>query len=238
VRAHELEAFVDREKSLVRVVVETPKGSRNKYALDEETGLYALRKVLPAGASFPYDFGFVPSTIGGDGDPLDVLLLLDEPCFPGCLVEARLVGVIEAEQEERGKTKSNDRLIAVAAASQAHGEVRGLDDLPARLLDEVEHFFTSYHAARGVRFTPKRRAGPTRAREVVDRGVESARGRSATKRSSAKQPSAKQSSAKRSSAKHPSAKHLSARSASATSARVKRASARRSSVKRSSGGRS
>ena len=181
-RADELEAWIDREGFLARAVVETPKGCRNKYAYDEETGLYALRKVLPAGASFPYDFGFVPSTLGGDGDPLDLLLLLDEPCFPGCLVEARLVGVIEAEQEERGKTKSNDRLIAVAKASHVHREVRGIDDLPARLLDEVEHFFASYHEMRGVRFTPKRRAGPERAREVVDRAVEAARGRAGSRR--------------------------------------------------------
>ena len=85
----------------LNVVIETPKGSRNKYNYDEKLGLFKLGGVLPSGASFPFDFGFVPSTVGGDGDPLDVLVLMDEPAFAGCLVSARLVGVIEAEQTER-----------------------------------------------------------------------------------------------------------------------------------------
>jgi inorganic pyrophosphatase len=66
------------------VIIETPKGSRNKYAYDPKERIYGLRKVLPAGMAFPYDFGFVPSTIADDGDPLDVLVLMDEPAFPGC----------------------------------------------------------------------------------------------------------------------------------------------------------
>src|ERR687894_2250957 len=100
----------------LNVVIETPKGSRNKYNYDGKTGLFKLGGVLPAGASFPFDFGFVPSTVGGDGDPLDVLVLMDEPPFAGCLVRTRLVGVIEAEQTERdGETTRNDRLIGVAA---------------------------------------------------------------------------------------------------------------------------
>src|ERR1700730_1275382 len=87
---------------LVRVIVETPKGSRNKYAFSEDRRIFELSKVLPTGMDFPYDFGFVPSTRAEDGDPIDVLLLMDESAYPGCLVEARLVGVIEAEQDEDG----------------------------------------------------------------------------------------------------------------------------------------
>src|SRR5918912_4248095 len=90
----------------LNVIIETPKGSRNKFDYDEETGLFKIGGVLPAGASFPFDFGFVPSTVGGDGDPLDVLVLMDDPAFPGCLVAARLIGVIQAEQTEKdGKTE-------------------------------------------------------------------------------------------------------------------------------------
>ncbi len=85
---------IDPEDGTLNVIVETPKGSRNKFKFDEAHGLYKLGGVLPAGMSFPYDFGFIPSTKGEDGDPVDVLLLMDEPAFPGCLVSARLIGVI------------------------------------------------------------------------------------------------------------------------------------------------
>src|SRR4028119_2143117 len=115
-------AFAPRPGALTGRV-ETPEGSRNKFDFDEELGLFKLGGVLPAGAVFPFDFGFVPATRGGDGDPLDVLVLMDEPAFVGCLVPARLIGVIEAEQTERdGETARNDRLIAVAANSHAHKE--------------------------------------------------------------------------------------------------------------------
>ena len=86
----------DEESGDLNVVIETPKGCRNKYKFDEKTEIFKLGGVLPIGASFPFDFGFIPNTLGGDGDPLDVLLLMDEPAVPGCLVPARLVGVIEA----------------------------------------------------------------------------------------------------------------------------------------------
>ena len=98
------------EPGVTNIVIEVPKGSRNKYVYDDALGLFRLKKILPAGAVFPFDFGFIPSTIGGDGDPLDVLVLMDEPAFPGCLVPARIVGVIEADQTERdGTIHRNDR---------------------------------------------------------------------------------------------------------------------------------
>ena len=104
---------VDPDSGRLNVVVDTPKGSRNKYKFDEQHGQWRLSKVLPQGMSFPSDFGFLPSTRGEDGDPLDVLLFMDEPTFPGCIVPAQLIGVLEAEQTEDGKTIRNDRLIAV-----------------------------------------------------------------------------------------------------------------------------
>jgi inorganic pyrophosphatase len=87
----------------VKVIIETPKGSRNKFKYDPALRMFKLSKVLPEGMVFPYDFGFVPSTKGDDGDPVDVLVLMDEPTFPGCLLECRLVGVLEAGQEEKKK---------------------------------------------------------------------------------------------------------------------------------------
>ena len=95
----------DPQSGDLNVVIETPKGSRNKFAYDLELELYKLKGTLPLGANFPYDFGFVPSTLGSDGDPIDVLLLMEAPAFTGCLVEARLIGVIEVEQTEKGNTE-------------------------------------------------------------------------------------------------------------------------------------
>ncbi len=91
----QVDPFSTGQKSL-RVVIETPKGSRNKFKFDPEIGTYSLSTVLSEGMVFPYDFGFVPQTKAADGDPLDVLLLMDEPAFTGCVVESRIVGVIEA----------------------------------------------------------------------------------------------------------------------------------------------
>ncbi|AIE86123.1 inorganic diphosphatase [Fimbriimonas ginsengisoli] len=153
----------------LNVVIETPQGSRNKLAFDEKLGLFRLKGVLPAGHSFPFDFGFIPSTAGEDGDPLDVLVLMDAAVYPGCLVPSRLIGVIEAEQTERGgKTERNDRLIAVAANSRVHETIKDLGDLSGPLLDEIEHFFISYNEAKGKQFCPKARRGHTAANRLVE----------------------------------------------------------------------
>lgn len=115
----------DEESDDLNVIIETPKDCRNKYALDEELGVFVLKGILTAGHFFPYDFGFIPQTLGGDGDPLDVLVLMDEPAFVGCLVKTRLIGVIEAEQTEQdGKVERNDRLIGVAAESHTHKDIK------------------------------------------------------------------------------------------------------------------
>ena len=157
-------------------MIDTPKGSRNKFAWDEDLALFELGGVLPAGAVFPYDFGFIPNTRGEDGDALDVLVLMDEPAFTGCLVVSRLLGVIEAEQTETdGKVERNDRLIAVAAKSRTHGHVRSLDQINDALVDEIEHFFVSYNAAKGKRFKPLSRSGPERAKQLVQEAQTSAK---------------------------------------------------------------
>jgi inorganic pyrophosphatase len=156
---------------IVNVIIETPKGSRNKFKYDEELGLFKLSGVLPAGASFPFDFGYVPSTRGEDGDPIDVLVLMDEPAFAGCLVPARLIGVIEADQTEDGQTERNDRLIAVAAESHTHHDVRRLDQISDNLVTEIEHFFVSYNTIKGKEFKPIGRYGPDRARKLIEEGM-------------------------------------------------------------------
>jgi inorganic pyrophosphatase len=153
------------------VIIETPKGSRNKFAYDAKTRLFQLKGVLPEGSSFPYDFGFVPATIGEDGDPLDVLVLMDAPAFPGCLIEARLIGAVEAEQTEDGKTERNDRLLAVSAISRQHLHIQDITDLPLQLLDEIEHFFKSYNDQKGVQFKVVGRTGAQQAAKLISAGV-------------------------------------------------------------------
>jgi inorganic pyrophosphatase len=166
----EIEAF-DPQSEALHVVIETPKGSPNKFDYDPERGIFKLGGVLPAGASFPFDFGFVPSTLGEDGDPLDVLVLMDAPAFAGCLVPSRLIGAVEARQTERdGTTMRNDRLIAVADNSHAQRDVRSFDDLSDALLDEIEYFFVSYNTFKGKTFEVVARSNVERARELVQEG--------------------------------------------------------------------
>jgi len=143
---------IDKKDGTVQVIIETPKGSRNKFAFDPDQNIFALKKVLPAGMTFPYEFGFLPQTRAEDGDPIDVLLLMDEPAFPGCSVRGRLIGVIEGEQIDGKKKIRNDRLLAVAEANHMYANIRGLKDLPAQFLHELEDFFVNYHKLEGKEY--------------------------------------------------------------------------------------
>ena len=143
---------LDKKDGLLQVIIETPKGSRNKYAFDPVQKIFALRKVLPAGMSFPYDFGFLPRTIAGDGDPIDVLVLMDEPAFPGCSLQARLIGVIEGEQIEGAKRIRNDRLVAIASANHMYADIKKLSDIPDKVIQELQDFFVNYHRLEGKEY--------------------------------------------------------------------------------------
>lgn len=142
----------DKESGSLHVVIETPAGSRNKFSFDPELEIFHIKSVLPAGMTFPYDFGFVPQTRADDGDPIDVLLLMDEPAYPGVLVKARLIGVIEGEQKEGKKTVRNDRLVAVSEISHQYSNIRKFKDLPDKWLDEIEKFFVNYAGQQGKDF--------------------------------------------------------------------------------------
>jgi inorganic pyrophosphatase len=143
---------VHKKDGVLQVIVETPKGSRNKFAFDPDQRIFALKKVLPAGMVFPYDFGFLPRTLAPDGDPIDVLLLMDEPAFPGCAVQARLIGVIEGEQLDGKKKIRNDRLLAVAEANHMYANIRKFKDLPDQFLRELQDFFVNYHNLEGKQY--------------------------------------------------------------------------------------
>src|ERR1700761_4705672 len=108
------------------VIVETPKGSNLKYALDEDTGLLVIKKALPEGMVFPFNFGMIPGTEAPDGDPIDVLVLNEEPLVAGCLLHVRPIGVIEAEQSDGKKMIRNDRLIGQAVPKEAPTELEEL----------------------------------------------------------------------------------------------------------------
>jgi inorganic pyrophosphatase len=162
-----LEPMDADDKQVIQVIIETPKGSRNKYAFDPEQKIFQLKKVLPAGMAFPYDFGFVPSTLADDGDPIDVLVLMDEPAFPGCLLKCRLIGVIEGEQRDKKEKIRNDRIIAIEQANHSFADIKVLDDLGNKFCDELQEFFVNYHRLEGKEFRVLARRGPGEARKLI-----------------------------------------------------------------------
>ena len=156
------------EEGSVYVVVETAKGSRNKYAFEEKLGVFLLKGVLPEGTSFPYDYGYIPSTKGGDGDPLDILVIMDAPAFTGCVITVKVLGAIEAQQTERDGTKErNDRLIGVATHAHTHDHVESLSDLRPQMVEEIEAFFEHYNRLAGKAFKPERRSDAADAMNLV-----------------------------------------------------------------------
>ena len=156
-----------RSGNMLRVVIETPKGSRNKFAFDPDMHVFELKKVLPAGMTFPYDFGFVPSTEADDGDPVDVLVLMDEPAFPGCVLMCRPVGVIQGEQGEGKKTKRNDRIVAIEKDAHSWADIKTLKDLGKQFCEELEEFFVNYHRLTGKKYRVLGTRGPKDAFALV-----------------------------------------------------------------------
>jgi inorganic pyrophosphatase len=161
---------VRKDQSTIRVVIETPKGSRNKYAFDVEEKVFTLKKVLPVGMAFPYDFGFIPSTRADDGDPVDVLVLMDEPAFAGCVLECRLIGIIEGEQQDGKKKIRNDRIVAVEQGNHSYATVKHIDDLGKPFVRELEEFFVNYHELTGKQYKILNVRGPREARRRIDDG--------------------------------------------------------------------
>lgn len=146
----------DEKEDCWRAVVETPKGSHHKFDYEPELHGFLLSKTLPEGMTFPLDFGFFPSTLGDDGDPLDVLILLDFPAIVGAIILVRLIGGIKAEQRERdGKWVRNDRLLAIADSSRTLADIESIDDLRAGMLDEIIAFFEQYNTLAGKKFRSK-----------------------------------------------------------------------------------
>jgi inorganic pyrophosphatase len=130
------------DEHLLTVVVEIPKGSRNKYELDHETGHIMLDRMLFTSMQYPADYGFIEGTLGGDGDPLDALVFVGEPTFPGCRIRVRAIGVFKMT-DEKGP---DEKILCVPLKDPGWSQITDLHDMNENLLNEIEHFFQVYKA--------------------------------------------------------------------------------------------
>lgn len=162
---------LDREKHECQAIIETPKGRRNKFKYDDESGLFTLSHVLPQGFLFPFDFGFIPSTAAADGDALDVIVLMDEPAHVGCNLMIRLIGVIKLVQKEKGKEIPNDRLVGVSLQGFEYDAVKTLDDLQESQLKQITDFLQLYNKDSGKDDTVTGVDGPQRAVELLEKAI-------------------------------------------------------------------
>lgn len=137
----------------ITVIVETPMGSRQKYNFDEGLHLFRLKKLLPNGMVFPFDFGFIPGTKAADGDPIDVLVIAEFSTFTGCVMDCKIIGGITAMQTLKdGSAFRNDRIFVVPEASVAYAEIQTLNQLPAGMIEEIQAFFVNYNTIEGKDF--------------------------------------------------------------------------------------
>jgi inorganic pyrophosphatase len=152
----------------VFAIVETPRGSTCKLAFDNKLDLFTLSKPLMAGLSYPYDWGFIPSTKAQDGDPLDVLIIHDAKTYPGVVLRCRAVGVLEIEQESGGKKERNDRVFAVPDRSPLETDLTDIRHLPSRACEELEEFFRATNALENKKLKFLAWRGPKRARKTIE----------------------------------------------------------------------
>ena len=148
------------KNDIIHVVIESPQYSSNKYMYDTELKEFRLKKALPRGTEFPFDFGFVPNTLCNDGEPMQALVLVEGQTYPGCLLTAKVIGVLEAtETGKDNKVLRNDRLIAVSVESQLYAGITDLKDLDKNVLIQIEKFFMDYNKYEGRVFKPLRWGG-------------------------------------------------------------------------------
>jgi len=168
-RLNQIDTF-DRDQA-VRVVVEASAGMRSKLKYSPSVGAFEVHHVLPVGMAFPRDFGFIPSTLGDDGDPLDALVFADESVPTGTIVPCRLIGVLQATQSSAGKPPArNDRFLAVAREGSQYAHWSNLGHVPEAVLAQLEHFFVSYNEQRGIAFRPAGRVDAAAAMQLLEQG--------------------------------------------------------------------
>ncbi|MGK7890067.1 MAG: inorganic diphosphatase [Leptolyngbyaceae cyanobacterium] len=128
------------DPGIINVLIEIPGGSKNKYEFDKDLGAFALDRVLYASVQYPYDYGFIPNTLADDGDPLDGMVIMDQPTFPGCVIAARPLGMLEMiDGGDR-----DEKILCVPAKDPRYTEVKTLQDLAPHRLDEIAEFFRTY----------------------------------------------------------------------------------------------
>jgi inorganic pyrophosphatase len=156
----------------IEVFVEIPKGSKNKYERNEETGELMLDRTLYGTETFPFDYGFAKGTLGQDGDPLDVALLVTNPTFPGCVVKAEVIGYLEMEDEGG----IDHKIIAVPVAKVDHrwAEVQDVSDMPEHLKKEIKNFFETYKMLEPNKWV---KAGEFKSRKEAEKIIEEAQQR-------------------------------------------------------------
>jgi inorganic pyrophosphatase len=159
---------------VVHVVVEIPKRSRNKYEYDVESGLLKLDRVISSSLHYPGDYGFIPRTLHYDGDPLDVLVMTNEPTFPGCLIEGRVLGIFHLID----KGERDDKILAVPNTDPLFGGYHQLDDVPSHFLREVEHFFSVYKDLERAHVEPEGWEGIAKAHQEIHEAIRLYRDRS------------------------------------------------------------
>jgi inorganic pyrophosphatase len=154
---------------VVEAVIEIPTGSQNKYEMDHHTGRIRLDRVLYSPFHYPADYGFVPGTLAEDGDPLDIIVLISQPTFPGCELSARLVGLM-VMADEHG---ADNKLLAVAEHDPRYDQVQELEDVPPHVLKEIAHFFATYKELQGLPAT----VGQWQGRKAAEAALEACRRR-------------------------------------------------------------
>lgn len=131
---------------VANAIIEIPKGTRNKFELDKNTGLIRLDRYLFSSSHYPGDYGFIPQTLAGDGDPLDILVMVSEPTFSGCLIEARIIGLFKM----RDHGQADYKILSVPHSDPMMADYHDLADLPSHYLQEVSHFFATYKQLEGI----------------------------------------------------------------------------------------
>ncbi len=155
------------EDGKLTVLIETPRNSRNKYKYDSKSRKLQFEATLKGGLTYPFDFGFVPDTLAEDGDPLDVIIFMDQFCAPGCTIEVRLIGVLEAVQTEPNRSIRNDRLLAVHAHSVFFANFKDWSELPSNVCEDISLFFKFSNMTKGREFKVLGWRGPKEAESLL-----------------------------------------------------------------------
>jgi inorganic pyrophosphatase len=160
---------LDAETATCWAVIESTKGRRSKFVYDIKKQTFELAGLLPEGMSFPLDYGFIPSTLAEDGDPVDILVLADEPAFAGALLKVRVIGVVEAEQAKSRRAVRNDRIVGVSVLSRLYESITAIDDLGDAFLGDLQQFWVNYNDLKGRAFEVKAVRGAKRACRLIAR---------------------------------------------------------------------